>query len=146
MSEDTEVIHPYMVGQSNTGATNLFGESEVDRENRKLLKEAEAKASAQAYMSRKDEDISPTERMLRDAAAKGEQASARKELDHISYEAHMAKVELAKAQQLQSGEPLNERQWDDIQKSDFKFYLSKVGTAIRLKHKSTLGLMYYTNN
>ena len=145
MNDETEVIHPYMVGQTNT-KVNLFGETEIDIENRKLLQEAEAKAKAQAYMSRKDEDISPTEKMLRSAQEQELQVKSQAEADHLAYEHHVAQQELAKAQQLASGAPLNEAQWNEIQKQDFKFYLSKAGTAIRLKHKATLGLMYFSNN
>ena len=144
MSNENEVTHAYMNTGQPTAKVNLFGESEVDRENRKLLQEAEAKAKAQAYMSRKDEDISPTERMLRDAAAGQAQASSQKEADHLAYEHHMAQKELKKAQEYARGEPMNEAQWNEVQKQDFKFYLSDAGTAIRKTHQKTLGLMYHS--
>ena len=140
---ENEIVRDYMVEGNNNTATNLFGETEQEIENRRILQEAERKAKAKAYMSRKEEEMTPTERMLRDAANRGQAKATQADNDFISYQHHLAQKELAKAQQIATGEPLNEAQWNEIEKSDFKFYLSDAAKEIRSKHRGVLGLSYY---
>lgn len=141
-----EVKHDYEVDGNPSAVSNLFGETAQELENRRILQEAERTANAKAYMNRKDEDITPTEKMLRDAQASELKMKAEAEADHMAYQLHVEQQNLAKATQLQNGSPMNEDAWNEIQKSDFKFYLSKAGTAIRMQHKKTLGLMFFSNH
>jgi len=140
---ENEIVRDYMVEGNNNTATNLFGESEQEIENRNILREAEKSAKAKAYLNRKEEEMTPTERMLRDAASMGQAKATQADNDFISYQHHLAQKELAKAQQIATGEPLNESQWNEIEKSDFKFYLSDAAKEIRSKHRGVLGLSYY---
>lgn len=91
----------------------------------------------------KEEPVSSTTKMLQAVAERNQAAAKDKRLAALEYEQLRLSRTRDRAIEISKGEPLSQKQWNDIQRHEFAFYCTPVAKELRQAHKRILGVQYY---